>query len=53
MDFGPFGNSGDLGEFSRSTALHYASAFALAIFLLSYFIDYASVLAIVLAFPFH
>ena len=46
MDFGPFGISGDLGEFSRSTALYYASV--LAILLHSYFIDYASILAFLL-----
>ena len=44
--FRTFGISGALGEFSRSTALYYASD--LAILLPYYFIGYASVLAFLL-----
>ena len=63
--FRTFRLSGDLGEFSRSTALYYASILAfpltsyfigyasdLAILLPYYFIGYASVLAFLLTFPF-
>ena len=71
VDFGPFGNSGDLGECSRYpldflfslimrvislssylTILLVMRVFSLSSWL-SHFIDYASVLAFFLVFPFH